>query len=712
MDMIGLHKKHNVTFASTALQKSRELFNSAQDVCLQYPELAPAEKNLRFAIANVQDATEQIQSVAADGELLNHPQLNVKYPARSLQKSLEHLENRVLNLNSTDCMDAKSREELLRLVSSIGRESKTVIESLSLTDPMESQSKSELFKMCDDLAKNFEEFLNLVQETSKSEGLRQLLAHNNEWRGKMLTLMTDVVRRAFSQDEEIVYYLKSAALQGDPKEYDLAVGIFKSCVRSKLDAAKLACAMGFVPRRPLSKVLLSEVSTSIEEIEEPVLNVVEATQFIQMTAWQLEQVAEQVINAGQIVVAHAKSQAALDCQIPIAEMVALSIDAVKISVRKTSKYIDDDNLQEARIESDYIKSQIFRIVNFLEEQMDTKTQTRFQDSKLKLVDQYNKEIEELGWSASSQTLAKSFAISSKDLLKNLELLRSYCSILPTSDELVDEEVTEQVDGKTLQESGLKQSSLGSNETDDAGRKMRMQIANEIGIFNEERRRFIKEVTKWDDSANEIVSLAKQMCHIMQDMIEFTRGSGPLKVTMDVIQSARTISELGVQLDKLCRDVVEHCVDSASRRDLIAYLQRVTLYCHLLNITSRVKADVQNCSSANSQVTLAEVGPLYSKLDGASSLIQAAKNLMAAVVLTVKESYIASTKYRRESTVCNKNPDTSAHLQWRMKIPQKKPLVSHQPGDGSLIAQTGQLGRTESYQLKSHIQEFDAYTIEN
>lgn len=36
-----------------------------------------------------------------------------------------------------------------------------------------------------------------------------------------------------------------------------------------------------------------------------------------------------------------------------------------------------------------------------------------------------------------------------------------------------------------------------------------------------------------------------------------------------------------------------CPDSASKKDLIAYLQRIALYCHQLNITSKVKADVQS-----------------------------------------------------------------------------------------------------------------------
>ena len=36
-----------------------------------------------------------------------------------------------------------------------------------------------------------------------------------------------------------------------------------------------------------------------------------------------------------------------------------------------------------------------------------------------------------------------------------------------------------------------------------------------------------------------------------------------------------------------------CPDSTCKQDLLAYLQRIALYCHQLNICSKVKAEVQN-----------------------------------------------------------------------------------------------------------------------
>merc|ERR1711860_387177 len=164
---------------------------------------------------------------------------------------------------------------------------------------------------------------------------------------------------------------------------------------------------------------------------------------------------------------------------------------------------------------------------------------------------------------------------------------------------------------------------------------RAKIAEQVEVFRVEKRKFDIEVSKWDDNGNDVIVLAKHMCLIMMEMTDFTRGKGPLRTTMDVIDAARKISEAGTKLDDLARKIADQCAESTTKKDLLAYLERITLYCHQLNITSKVKADVQNVSGEL----------IVQGLDSATSLIQAAKNLMNAVVLTVKASYVASTKYR-------------------------------------------------------------------
>lgn len=124
---------------------------------------------------------------------------------------------------------------------------------------------------------------------------------------------------------------------------------------------------------------------------------------------------------------------------------------------------------------------------------------------------------------------------------------------------------------------------------------KQKILQQVEYFRSEKLKFDREVAKWDDTGNDIIVLAKHMCMIMMEMTDFTRGRGPLKTTMDVINAAKKISEAGTKLDKLTRQIAEQCPESSTKKDLLAYLQRIALYCHQMNITSKVKADVQNIS---------------------------------------------------------------------------------------------------------------------
>ncbi|NXR41828.1 CTNA1 protein, partial [Zosterops hypoxanthus] len=198
-------------------------------------------------------------------------------------------------------------------------------------------------------------------------------------------------------------------------------------------------------------------------------------------------------------------------------------------------------------------------------------------------------------------------------------------------------------------------------------EQKAKIAEQVASFQEEKSKLDAEVSKWDDSGNDIIVLAKQMCMIMMEMTDFTRGKGPLKNTSDVISAAKKIAEAGSRMDKLGRTIADHCPDSACKQDLLAYLQRIALYCHQLNICSKVKAEVQNLGGEL----------VVSGVDSAMSLIQAAKNLMNAVVQTVKASYVASTKYQKSQGMASLNLPA---VSWKMKAPEKKPLVKREKQD--------------------------------
>ncbi|KAK6758668.1 hypothetical protein RB195_016099 [Necator americanus] len=191
-----------------------------------------------------------------------------------------------------------------------------------------------------------------------------------------------------------------------------------------------------------------------------------------------------------------------------------------------------------------------------------------------------------------------------------------------------------------------------------------KIQEQIDVFKITQTKFEREVAKWDESGNDIIVLAKHMCMIMTDMTDFTRGHGPLKTTMDVIRAAQEISVDGSKLNALAKQIGDESVDSNTKADLFAYLSRITLYCQQLNICSKVKADVQQIGN----------DVVVSGLESAMSLIQTARNLLGAVVLTVKAAYIASTKFRRHNS-------QAPYVQWRMAPPMKQPLVPVQKKHG-------------------------------
>ncbi|CAJ0566383.1 unnamed protein product, partial [Mesorhabditis spiculigera] len=248
-------------------------------------------------------------------------------------------------------------------------------------------------------------------------------------------------------------------------------------------------------------------------------------------------------------------------------------------------------------------------------------------------------------------------------IRNALLVNRNPEDVDSDNEYEEDAQTNVMDGRSTVSDGPNQQRIMRHLPEEDKRK----IQEQIDVFKIAHTKFEHEVAKWDETGNDLIVLAKHMAIIMQHMMEFTRGHGPLKTTSDVIRAAQEISVAGSKLNALAKQIGEESRESRSRDDLMSYLSRITLFCHQLNICSRVKADVQ------------QVGDQLKKchLDSALSLIQTARNLLNAVVLSVKAAYIACTKYR--------HPDSSApRVTWHLAPPQKQPLVHPQKTGGSGI----------------------------
>lgn len=118
-----------------------------------------------------------------------------------------------------------------------------------------------------------------------------------------------------------------------------------------------------------------------------------------------------------------------------------------------------------------------------------------------------------------------------------------------------------------------------------------KLNEELSSLRKEKFNFDREVLKWDDKSNDIILLSKQMCVIMMDMIKFTRGVGPYKTTIDIIAAAKKINEIGLKLEKLCRNLANECPESQSKKELVNYLNALPLFCNQLSIGTKVQENI-------------------------------------------------------------------------------------------------------------------------
>ncbi|KAK3558624.1 hypothetical protein QTP86_022055 [Hemibagrus guttatus] len=530
---------------------------------------------------------------------------------------------------------------------------------------------------------------------AQTENLKAVLSKGEVLRKAVMDHVSD----SFLETNVPLLVLIEAAKNGNEKEVKDYAQVFREHANKLIEVANLACSIS---------------------------NNEEGVKLVRMAAMQLETLCPQVINAALALAAKPNSKVAQDNMDLFKEQwekqVRVLTDAVDditsiddfLSVSE-NHILEDVNkcviaLQERDVDgldrtAGAIRGRAARVVHVVTSEMDNYepgvyTEKVLEATKLltdtvmpRFTEQVEAAVEAL--SANSQPVDENeFIDASRLVYDGVRDIRKAVLMIRTPEELDDSDFeTEDFDSRSRTSVQTEDDQLIAGQSARAimaqlPQEQKAKIAEQVASFQEEKSKLDAEVSKWDDSGNDIIVLAKQMCMIMMEMTDFTRGKGPLKNTSDVISAAKKIAEAGSRMDKLGRTIADQCPDSACKQDLLAYLQRIALYCHQLNICSKVKAEVQNLGGEL----------VVSGLDSAMSLIQAAKNLMNAVVSTVKASYVASTKYQKSQGMQNLNMPA---ISWKMKAPEKKPLVKREKQDD------GQTNRVKRSSQKKHINPVQA-----
>ncbi|XP_077291769.1 catenin alpha isoform X2 [Arctopsyche grandis] len=671
--------RDDLASARAVLKKHSTMLLTASKVYVRHPELAAAKANRDYVLRAVCAAVGAIASVAQG----RTPTASTpRHGPGELAHALDDFDERMV-MEPLAYSEVRTRPSLEERLESIISGAALMADSSCTRDERRERIVAECNAVRQALQDLLQEYMTNAGNKEQSDGLEraidQMCRKTRDLRRQLRKAVVDHVSDSFLETNVPLLVLMEAARNGQEKEVEEYAVVFTEHANKLVEVANLVCSMS---------------------------NNEDGVKMVRHAASQIENLCPQVINAARVLAARARSRVAqenaevfarawelgvrllteaVDDITTIDDFLAVSENHILEDVNKCVVALQEGDADSLDRTAGAIRGRAARVCSVVTQEMDNYEPCIYTKRVLEAVNvlcdqvmgkfaaRVEVAVQALGSGAPSDVDENDFIDASRLVYDAVREIRR-AVLMNREDEELDPEDVELDDHYTLEtrsKSSAHTGELGVDEYPDisgitnareAMRKMtdedKQKILQQVELFRREKMTFDSEVAKWDDAGNDIIVLAKHMCMIMMEMTDFTRGRGPLKTTMDVINAAKKISEAGTKLDKLTREIAEQCPESSTKQDLLAYLQRIALYCHQMNITSKVKADVQNISGEL----------IVSGLDSATSLIQAAKNLMNAVVLTVKSSYVASTKYTRQGTI------VSPIVVWRMKAPEKKPLV--------------------------------------
>ncbi|EDV33982.1 uncharacterized protein Dana_GF20570 [Drosophila ananassae] len=672
--------RDDLAAARAMLKKHSTMLLTASKVYVRHPELDLAKVNRDFILKQVCDAVNTISDVAQGKS--TQPS-DVYSGAGELAAALDDFDEGIV-MDPMTYSEKRSRQLLEERLESIISAAALMADADCTRDERRERIVAECNAVRQALQDLLSEYMSNMTQKDNSPGLvraiDQMCRKTRDLRRQLRKAVVDHVSDSFLETTTPLIDLIEAAKTGNEKKVREKADIFTKHAEKLVEVANLVCSM-----------------SSNED----------GVKMVRYAAAQIESLCPQVINAASILTVRPNSKVAqenmstyrqawevqvrilteaVDDITTIDDFLAVSENHILEDVNKCVMALQVGDAKDLRTTAGAIQGRSSRVCNVVEAEMDNYEPCIYTKRVLEAVkvlreqvmNKFDQRVEAavgaLANTSNKDVDENDFIDASRLVYDGVREIRRAVLMNRSSEDLDTDTEFEPVEDLTLETRSRSSAHTGDQTVDEypdisgictareAMRKMteedKQKIAQQVELFRREKLTFDSEVAKWDDTGNDIIFLAKHMCMIMMEMTDFTRGRGPLKTTMDVINAAKKISEAGTKLDKLTREIAEQCPESSTKKDLLAYLQRIALYCHQIQITSKVKADVQNISGEL----------IVSGLDSATSLIQAAKNLMNAVVLTVKYSYVASTKYTRQGTV------SSPIVVWKMKAPEKKPLV--------------------------------------
>ncbi|KAM9379885.1 catenin alpha-3 [Phaethornis superciliosus] len=669
-DLKSSNQRDEIAAARASLKENSSLLHSICSACLEHSDVASLKASKDSICNEIQNALDVISNASQGvgnkmGQSSSH--------TATLGSALDELENLII-LDPLVVNEEKIRPSLEKRLEAIISGAALLADSSCTRDFHRERIIAECNAIRQALQDLLSEYINNADKKERSNALNvaidSMCKKTRDLRRQLRKAIIDHISDSFLDTTVPLLVLIEAAKNGRDKEIKEYAAIFREHTSRLVEVANLACSL----------------STNEDGVK-----------IVQMAANHIETLCPQVINAALALAARPKSQVvknnmemyrstwenhihvlteAVDDITSIDDFLAVSESHILEDVNKCIVALREQNADSLDQAAGAIRGRASRVAHIVSGEMDNYEPGAYTEGVMKnvqhltenvipeFINQVNTALESLSKNTVHLFDDNQFVDISKKVYDTIHNIRCSVMMIRTPEELEDVSDLEedhdarsrtsiQTEGKTDR---AKMTQLPEAEKE--------KIAEQVADFKKVKSKLDAEIEIWDDTSNDIIVLAKRMCVIMMEMTDFTRGRGPLKNTSDVINAAKMISESGSRMDILARLIADQCPDQSCKQDLLAYLEQIKLYSHQLKICSQVKAEIQNLGGEL----------IMSALDSVTSLIQAAKNLMNAVVQTVKMSYIASTKI-----IKIQSPTGPRHpvVMWRMKAPEKKPLIKRE-----------------------------------
>ncbi|XP_063303595.1 catenin alpha-1 [Pelobates fuscus] len=661
------------------LQKNIPILYTASQACLQHPDVAAYKANRDLIYKQLQQAVNGISNAA---QATASEEVGQQQGGGELAIALNNFDKQII-VDPLGFSEERFRPSLEERLESIISGAALMADSSCTRDDRRERIVAECNSVRQALQDLLSEYMGNTGRKERSDTLNsaieKMTKKTRDLRRQLRKAVMDHVSDSFLETNVPLLVLIEAAKNGNEKEVKEYAQVFREHANKLIEVANLACSIS---------------------------NNEEGVKLVRMSANQLEALCPQVINAALALAAKPNSKLAqetmdlfkeqwekqvrvltdaVDDITSIDDFLAVSENHILEDVNKCVIALQEKDIDGLDRTAGAIRGRAARVIHVVTSEMDNYepgiyTEKVLEATKLlsntvmpRFTEQVEAAVEALSGESNLPVDENEFIDASRLVYDGIRDIRKAVLMIRTPDELDDSDFEpDDFDARSRTSVQTADDQLIAGQSARAimaqlPQEQKAKIAEQVASFQEEKSKLDAEVSKWDDSGNDIIVLAKQMCMIMMEMTDFTRGKGPLKNTSDVISAAKKIAEAGSRMDKLGRTIADHCPDSSCKQDLVVYLERIALYCHQLNICSKVKAEVQNLGGEL----------VVSGVDSAMSLIQAAKNLMNAVVQTVKASYVASTKYQKSQGMASLNLPA---VSWKMKAPEKKPLVKREKQD--------------------------------